>query len=144
MNRPESGKATAGSVERLPGGGAGSPAGRSGNTPFFDEPWQAQAFALTVALCDKGLFSWSEWAEALSAELHRPDAAADGRDYYARWLAALEKLLAAKRISGSGEVDMFTAAWRRAAHATPHGKAILLENDPLHGTNSTRDLLPDR
>ncbi|TIT77568.1 MAG: nitrile hydratase accessory protein, partial [Mesorhizobium sp.] len=26
------------------------------------------------------------------------------------------------------------AAWERAAHATPHGKPILLENDPGPGT----------
>ena len=32
----------------------------------FAEPWQAEAFALAVALHEKGLFSWSEWAEALS------------------------------------------------------------------------------
>ena len=27
------------------------------------------------------------------------------------------------------------AAWERAAHATPHGKPILLENDPEHCCN---------
>jgi nitrile hydratase accessory protein len=99
--------------------------------PVFAEPWQAQAFALTVTLHDKGLFSWSEWAQALSGEVKRPGAAADGHDYYERWLAALEKLLAAKGIAASPDVDALAAAWRRAAHATPHGKPILLENDPL-------------
>jgi nitrile hydratase accessory protein len=99
----------------------------------FAEPWQAQAFALTVALHDKGLFSWEEWAEALSAEVKRPDAAADGHDYYEHWLSALEKLLGAKGIAGPLEVDRVAAAWQRAAHATPHGKPILLENDPLGG-----------
>ncbi|RUW45405.1 nitrile hydratase accessory protein, partial [Mesorhizobium sp. M1A.F.Ca.ET.072.01.1.1] len=29
--------------------------------PVFAEPWQAEAFAITVALHDSGLFSWSEW-----------------------------------------------------------------------------------
>ena len=28
------------------------------------------------------------------------------------------------------DVDAVAAAWERAAHATPHGKPILLENDP--------------
>ncbi|PBC12206.1 nitrile hydratase accessory protein [Mesorhizobium sp. WSM3859] len=96
----------------------------------FAEPWQAEAFALTVALRDKGLFSWSEWAEALSAEVKKPGAASDGLDYYERWLAALETLLSRKGIAGKGEVDELAAAWERAAHATPHGKPILLENDP--------------
>ena len=98
--------------------------------PVFAEPWQAEAFAMTVALHDKGLFSWSEWADALSAEVKKPDAAADGHDYYEHWLAALEKLLAAKGVAGKSDVDTLAAAWERAAHATPHGKPILLENDP--------------
>ncbi|MDX8481288.1 nitrile hydratase accessory protein [Mesorhizobium sp. VK24D] len=101
--------------------------------PVFSEPWQAQAFAMTVALHGKGLFSWSEWAEALSAEVKKPDAASDGHDYYEHWLAALEKLLSAKGVAGRSEVDALAAAWERAAHATPHGKPILLENDPGPG-----------
>jgi nitrile hydratase accessory protein len=99
----------------------------------FDAPWQAQAFAMTVALHERGLFSWGEWAEALSGEVKKPDAAADGHDYYAHWLAALEKLLAARGVAGGAEVEALTAAWQRAAHATPHGKPILLENDPQMG-----------
>jgi len=101
------------------------------DAPVFAEPWQAQAFALTLALHEKGLFSWSEWAEALSAEVKKPDAAPDGSDYYDRWLVALEKLLAAKGVTASGDIDTLAAAWERAAHATPHGKPIMLANDPL-------------
>ena len=44
----------------------------------FAEPWQAEAFALAVALHGRGLFSWQEWAAALAGEVGRPDAAADG------------------------------------------------------------------
>ncbi|WP_425475537.1 nitrile hydratase accessory protein [Mesorhizobium quangtriensis] len=102
------------------------------DAPVFAEPWQAQAFALTVALHERGLFSWSEWADALSAEVKKPDAATDGSDYYERWLAALEGLLASKHLALRSDVDAVAAAWERAAHATPHGKPILLENDPLH------------
>ena len=97
---------------------------------IFDEPWQAQAFAMTVALHEKGLFTWGEWAEALSGEVKKPGAASDGHDYYEHWLAALEKLLAAKGFAATSDVDAYAAAWERAAHATPHGKPILLENDP--------------
>ena len=98
--------------------------------PVFAEPWQAEAFALVVALNERGLFSWAEWAGALSAEVKSPSAAADGSDYYEHWLKALETLLAAKGVAGTSEVDDLAAAWQRAAHATPHGKPILLENDP--------------
>jgi nitrile hydratase accessory protein len=97
----------------------------------FDEPWQAHAFALTVHLHERGLFGWDEWAKALSAELHGGQAADDGSDYYAHWLKALEALLAAKGIADAGTVSMVAEAWARAAHATPHGKPIMLENDPL-------------
>ena len=33
--------------------------------PVFREPWEAQAFAMTVKLHESGLFSWPEWASAL-------------------------------------------------------------------------------
>ena len=89
---------------------------------------------MVVALHERGLFSWAEWAEALSAEVKAPDAAADGSDYYQHWLNALEKLLAAKGIAGGPEVDALAEAWQRAAHATPHGKPIVLENDPMRNT----------
>lgn len=85
---------------------------------------------MTVALHDKGLFSWGEWADALSAEVKRPSAATDGHDYYEHWLAALERLLASKGLAAKSDVDAMAEAWERAAHATPHGRPILLENDP--------------
>ncbi len=99
-------------------------------TPF-SQPWQAHAFALVVALHEKGLFTWSEWADALSGSLKRPDVAADGSDYYNCWLSALEGLINSKDIAGTGEIDDVAASWARAAHATPHGMPILLNNDPL-------------
>lgn len=97
--------------------------------PVFAEPWQAQIFALTVALNERGVFSWTEWAEALGAELK--EGAPDGSDYYDRWLAALESLLLNRQIARAAEIADLTAAWHRAAEATPHGKPILLDNDPL-------------
>lgn len=96
----------------------------------FSEPWQAEAFAMVVALHERGVFTWGEWAERLSEEVKSPEAASDGSDYYERWLAALERLLADKGLAGHDEVDAVAAAWERAAHATPHGQPILLENDP--------------
>ena len=65
--------------------------------------------------------------------MKKPDAASDGRDYYEHWLAALEKLLSTKGVTGRSEVDALAAAWERAARATAHGKPILLENDPGPG-----------
>jgi nitrile hydratase accessory protein len=93
--------------------------------PAFAEPWQAQAFAMTVALHGRGLFAWSEWTEALGAALRC------GGDYHEAWVAALEGLLAGKGVAEPAAVDALAEAWVRAAEATPHGQPIRLENDPL-------------
>ncbi len=37
--------------------------------PVFREPWEAQAFAMTVLLHERGLFTWGEWAQALGAQI---------------------------------------------------------------------------
>jgi nitrile hydratase accessory protein len=93
----------------------------------FDAPWQAQAFALTVALHEQGLFTWPEWTDALSGALAHDEADAG---YYACWLAALETLLDRKLGPTGAERTALTEAWCRAARATPHGHPIRLENDP--------------
>jgi nitrile hydratase accessory protein len=95
--------------------------------PVFAEPWQASAFAMTVALHERGLFTWNEWAEALGAEVKSGDA------YYDCWLRALEKMLAAKAATSVADIERTAAAWKRAAQATPHGQPILLANDPAPG-----------
>ncbi len=95
--------------------------------PVFSEPWQARAFALTLALRDRGAFAWSEWAEALGAEIARDPSAGESA-YYRAWLRALETLLANRGIAAPAEVAALTAAWHAAAEATPHGTPIRLEN----------------
>jgi nitrile hydratase accessory protein len=99
--------------------------------PVFAEPWQAQAFALTVHLHERGSFSWSEWAEHLSREVHRPGRAADGSDYFDAWVAALTHLLVDKGVADEAAVLALQTSWQRAAEATPHGHPIELHNDPL-------------
>ncbi len=67
---------------------------RDADGPVFREPWEAQAFAMTLALHERGVFSWSEWAAALAAEIKRAQAAGDpdtGETYYLHWLNTLEK-----------------------------------------------------
>jgi nitrile hydratase accessory protein len=102
--------------------------------PVFTEPWQAQAFALTVALHKKGAFTWGEWTKALATAIET-DAASpqdeDGSAYYRCWLQALERLVAEKGLVATPNLSARAEAWRRAAHATPHGAPILLANDPL-------------
>lgn len=112
-----------------PAHSAGLPKSAEGD-PVFAEPWQAQAFAMTVRLHEQGVFSWVDWAEALSREVHRPGRAADGADYFDCWVAALSGLLANRGVASETEQVVLSDRWARAAEATPHGKPILLENAP--------------
>ena len=106
--------------------------------PVFREPWEAQAFAMILALHERGLFTWSEWAQALGAEIARAErggehACRDGSDFYRHWLAAAERLVAEKGLASAETLSARRDAWERAARATPHGEPILLENDPEEG-----------
>ncbi len=95
--------------------------------PVFREPWEAQAFAMAVALQEKGVFSWSEWAETLSGEIKRAQRAGDpddGSTYYSHWLSALETMVSEKRIADGATVHRYEHAWARAAVRTPHGAPI--------------------
>jgi len=102
---------------------------RDGEGPVFRAPWEAQAFAMAVILHEHGHFTWTEWAARLAEEIavagHRGERD-DGSRYYRHWLAALEKLLADKRIVLADELRERREAWDRAARATPHGKPIVL------------------
>lgn len=108
----------------------GLPSSENGE-PVFAEPWQAEAFGLTVHLFERGLFSWSEWAAHLSHEVHRPERAADGADYFEAWVAALTHLLVEKGVADEASVFALQQSWQRAAEATPHGQPIELSNDPM-------------
>ena len=97
--------------------------------PVFKEPWEAQAFAIALALHERGLFTWSEWAATLSDEIKRAQAAGDpdtGETYYRHWLATLERLVAEKGVATRDTLDRYRDAWDRACDRTPHGKSIEL------------------
>jgi len=98
-------------------------------SPVFREPWQAQAFAMAVRLHEAGHFTWTEWAAALAEQIRQAQAAGDpdlGDTYYVHWLAALERLVAAKGLVSAEELAQRKEAWAEAARATPHGEPIEL------------------
>ena len=97
----------------------------------FSEPWQAHAFAMTLHLHEKGLFTWPEWAGALSQEIRHAQAAGDvdnGLNYYTHWLNALESLVLAKQLGTADQIHELEHAWEDAAARTPHGLPIVLAN----------------
>jgi len=98
--------------------------------PVFAEPWHAEAFAIAVHLNERGLFTWPEWAEALSAKLHQPERCANGSDYFDCWVEALSTLLERKGVADAATILSLQKSWQRAAAATPHGMPIQLANDP--------------
>jgi nitrile hydratase accessory protein len=98
--------------------------------PVFAEPWQAQAFAMVLALHRSGHFTWGEWAETLSREIAAHGSGDDGSHYYTFWLGALEEIMLAKGLAEAAAIDDLASAWARAAEATPHGSPIMLTNDP--------------
>jgi nitrile hydratase accessory protein len=102
---------------------------RDTDGPVFREPWEAQAFAMALALHERGLFSWNEWAAALAAEIKRAQGAGDpdsGETYYTHWLNTLERLVAAKGVTTQDNLHLYRDAWDHAADRTPHGQPIVL------------------
>jgi nitrile hydratase accessory protein len=102
---------------------------RDEDGPVFREPWEAHAFAMALTLHDRGVFTWSEWASALAAEIKRAQASGDpdtGETYYRHWLATLENLVAEKGVATSETLHRYRVAWDHAADRTPHGAPIVL------------------
>ncbi|CAD6558330.1 hypothetical protein LMG27952_06612 [Paraburkholderia hiiakae] len=76
--------------------------------PIFRAPWEASAFAMAVLLCERGLFTWEEWTQALAAHIGEAQAKGDpdlGDTYYGYWLAALESLVASKGASCEASME---------------------------------------
>ena len=85
---------------------------------------------MALSLHERGIFTWPEWSRALARQLAaavargEPD---DGTHYYEHWLAALERLVAEKKVVGERELEQRVDDWDAAARATPHGKPIELK-----------------
>jgi nitrile hydratase accessory protein len=102
---------------------------RDADGPVFREPWEAQAFALAVALNARGVFGWDEWAAALGEEIRAAQRAGDpdtGATYYHHWLKTLERMIAGKGVADGAALARYRDAWARAAGRTPHGAPIAL------------------
>lgn len=94
----------------------------------FSEPWQAQAFAITLKLHETGVFTWPEWAEYLSKEIANSQKPDENHidNYYLHWLNALEKITLDKGLVLGSEVIDRKQRWKEAAENTKHGKPIEL------------------
>jgi len=107
-----------------------------GDSPVFREPWEAQAFGMALALHERGLFTWDEWAQALAAQIRAAQAQGDpdlGNTYYRHWLAAIESLVSAKGASSPEELGCYQRAWDHAANRVAHGQPIELREEDFAG-----------
>ena len=103
-----------------------------GDGPVFTEVWEAQAFAMVIALHERGVFDWSEWTSTLSEEIRAAQARGDpdlGTTYYHHWLNALERIVVTKGLATNANLTKTSHAWLDAARATPHGQPIVLGRD---------------
>lgn len=108
--------------------------------PVFSAPWEAQAFAMTLMLHERGLFTWPEWAGALARQVAAAQAGGDpdlGDTYYRHWLAALEDIVAEKKAGTPGEMLRYQQAWDHAADRTPHGQPIDLRQEDFPDSAAT-------
>jgi nitrile hydratase len=90
---------------------------------IFQDPWEGEAFAMAVALCEQGLYPWSDF----QAQLINAIAAAERKGlppelsptYYENWLTALESLLIEKQILTKEKTDTRATWLARAASSSP-------------------------
>ena len=97
--------------------------------PVFEEPWEAQAFALVLRVSEQGVFQWSEWTAALTTQISQARERGEqdlGDTYYHYWLAALENLLLENSVLDDKAISSRVEQWRRAYINTPHGQPIEL------------------
>ena len=91
----------------------------------------AQAFACTVHLSRRGLFTWNEWVDVFSAEIKaHPQQSGEAANaaYYRQWLAALETMVGLKRAASTAEISERQETWRKAYLNTPHGQPVELHH----------------
>ena len=93
---------------------------------IFSEPWQAELFAITVNLHEKGLFHWESWTTKLGISLQRGKNKSkdDLEHYFLNWLSALEETLLEKKVTELTKIMSIENAWRDAISKTPHGKKV--------------------
>ena len=110
--------------------------------PVFDEPWQLTAFGIVVTLHRKGHFAWKEWVDYLSAEVARGniyDVSDINGIYYRQWLAALEKLVAAKGLTSFEDLVARKEEWRHADEHRAFGQPLVLHDHDHHHHHHAAD-----
>lgn len=98
------------------------------DSPTFDAPWQARAFAVAVAVTDGEGIPWDRFQSRLVDAVEADRSGGDGPEevYYRQWLDALEGLLVEEGVLDPGELADRVAAFE-AGDRTAHE---FVEGDP--------------
>ena len=99
---------------------------RSNGELVFAAPWESRVFGITLALVEDGVFGWREFQAELIAEIAAWERRAeDGAVYcyYERWQAALESLLASRRICSGAEIGARAGELGARPHGHDHDRA---------------------
>ena len=99
----------------------------------FAAPWQARAFGIAIALCERNGIDWEAFRGRLIAQIGAWEAehgseSDEGWDYYEQWLASLERLVLELGLIEGAEV---AARVEAIAHADAHDHD--LDHDHGHG-----------
>jgi nitrile hydratase accessory protein len=98
--------------------------------PAFDESWQAEALAIADSLVQSGLFSASDWSNALGLALKQAESRGDKdtqETYYRCVLTALETLVANHSDIDQAAMVAKREDWESAYLSTPHGQPVRLK-----------------
>jgi nitrile hydratase len=86
---------------------------------IFQAPWEGEAFAMAVALCERDTYPWSEFQNQLISAIATAEEKQFSPEtqptYYENWLVALEALLIEKHILSKTRIDRKAAWLARAA-----------------------------
>ena len=93
---------------------------------IFSDPWQAELFAITLNLYQRGIFDWDDWTECLGRNLKsgKNKGKDDLTNYFSNWLYALEEKLLEKEVTEINKIKNIENAWRDALSKTPHGQKV--------------------
>ncbi len=96
----------------------------------FEEPWEARAFGLAVALNEEGVYPWQDFSGGLAQTIAAAEeetaatsteSSDDSAEYYQRWLASLEELVLQQGLVTSEELEAEIAEQiHHAAHDHDH------------------------
>ncbi len=101
---------------------------RDDDGPVFRQPWEAQAFAMTLRLHQAGRFTWKEWTECLGAEFAAAESRGEpdwGDAYFLLWLNALEKIVADKGVVDAAALRQRKTEWEDADRETEFGQPVV-------------------